>query len=904
MTLPRAIRQYERLVVCVLQNLLLKRRDGSSPFSRSPLTSDRCSGGDLLGVGLLRISFDACFRTRSNRLLVHPNTSCTPVCCSEGFLFWYEALLYVAFSPAYSTQFRLVPCSSSCLYGFSNDVVRFLYQRAFLVCQATLVVNEKPGYRQLPSAAYFPSPQGVSHAATTLFDLSEAQGTHYNNVVCAGEDKTNQHECTEPSVLHGRNSVLSGQSREDNSTATDTGRNASAVAEEGKTNMKQFHKSNKKSNNGNNPATFRWKGQNYLQKMAHDLEFLDDATVSAPVSAWLGFSVRDNPFLIPPDDHDVCGALRRQHEQRRKASASRRRQQPRRDSNGRRRSHSRAHPNSSAGASGDVFAACPAPEEAPLTVLEFDSRSRMSVEERRTKTPAGCGNNSGFEMTEASLGSMSASIDPLLQGLTDLEEEVISCELSSGEEEEVRWDGGGQLDAPLVPSLPECVCRKAAAAAEILSSERASQHLLEQKVRGILANARRAKQILHVPRAQYSSRLESLALRSAREGLRGALKDRHVGTTKFQSMSVEAFGSEAGHLTRVSTAPANGVGQHGREAIATTTGSGHSGRSPVFSRRGGMRVFADGWTADMATEDGDGGANRSCGASNTSNTMIIGLARSSSLAFARAIGLNHNELPAWSISFCHLSAQGPSTAHLPYLKQIDSVAAEGTTSIPSTAERSAEWSSEQSTAASSLQASSSSMSAHAHAKAVAARPTATRRARRNGGKIIVMDPAKSPETSGRAADLIQAAFLATRARSYVRRLQAQREGATTLIGRIWRGCRVRLVIRTENRLRRAEELRNRVQNRMRTRAAHLITIFFRDIVYRRRRVSIHLTKRSTWVLDTVAFVSPDGRGELKTCMHLAVRPLIICIPLQFREGNMGRGGGLTRGQVSAQTLTT
>lgn len=44
-------------------------------------------------------------------------------------------------------------------------------------------------------------------------------------------------------------------------------------------------------------------------------------------------------------------------------------------------------------------------------------------------------------------------------------------ELSSGEEEEVRWAGGGCLDAPIVPPLPECTIRKATAAALVLEAE-------------------------------------------------------------------------------------------------------------------------------------------------------------------------------------------------------------------------------------------------------------------------------------------------------------------------------------------------------------------------------------------------------------------------------------------------
>lgn len=44
-------------------------------------------------------------------------------------------------------------------------------------------------------------------------------------------------------------------------------------------------------------------------------------------------------------------------------------------------------------------------------------------------------------------------------------------DLSSGEEEEVLWAGGGCLDAPIVPPLPESAIRKAIAAALVLEAE-------------------------------------------------------------------------------------------------------------------------------------------------------------------------------------------------------------------------------------------------------------------------------------------------------------------------------------------------------------------------------------------------------------------------------------------------
>lgn len=50
-------------------------------------------------------------------------------------------------------------------------------------------------------------------------------------------------------------------------------------------------------------------------------------------------------------------------------------------------------------------------------------------------------------------------------------EDHADVDLSSGEEEEVRWAVGGTLDTPIVPPLPECVLKRAAAATLVLDAE-------------------------------------------------------------------------------------------------------------------------------------------------------------------------------------------------------------------------------------------------------------------------------------------------------------------------------------------------------------------------------------------------------------------------------------------------
>ncbi|CAN0447219.1 unnamed protein product [Ascophyllum nodosum] len=79
----------------------------------------------------------------------------------------------------------------------------------------------------------------------------------------------------------------------------------------------------------NSPAAFMWNGQNYLVKMSHDLDFLDDAIMSFPVGAWLEFSARSNPFLVPPVGHYARKeALRLEGEEPIEKFSSRRQQQP------------------------------------------------------------------------------------------------------------------------------------------------------------------------------------------------------------------------------------------------------------------------------------------------------------------------------------------------------------------------------------------------------------------------------------------------------------------------------------------------------------------------------------------------------------------------------------------------
>lgn len=648
-------------------------------------------------------------------------------------------------------------------------------------------------------------------------------------------------------------------------------------------------------------AIFLWKGHNYLVKMAHDLEYLDDENVAAPVSSWLGFSIRGNPFLVPPDGHDICEALRQDHEKRREEAAVRRRQRqlqlqhrhgggggneqrclPR--SRSRSRSYSRSQANSGSShnnrrrlssdrdndvlapssslqqgeqeqeaactlvTAADVRGAVVSPlattavsqehqqhQPAPLRADPKENERDRSLIATGLTMAGGEGDGGGTFITEkgvvtaeGSIGSMSTSIEPPLVGsLAEIEQDDIPCELSSGEEEEVQWSGGGHLVVPIIPDLPEAIRSKASAAAAILSNEGASRQWLESNARESLANAKRTQELLNKPGQEHSFRVESLAERSSREGLRGALVDRHIGATRLKPaasmVDLACCWEEGSLLRRVSTAPARGVsvrqrtpsrsdgGEH-RTTSATRAreGQDHTPEATMGSSRGGVRVSVDGHR-EVAAADGYNKRNMLVPISPAALHPLVSTSRrgcgGGGGVGAPLLHLHHPQQPPEATEF-----EG------------------GTRSI------SVMSPTERSTAGSSLQASSSSMSSRARARAVAVRPTARRPFWRNGGRLIITDPGQSPDIRHKAATLIQAAFLAVWARSFARRLRGDRERATLMIGRTWRRSRVRVAMWKAKCMRRAQELRRVAEGRSRNRAAHLLQTFFRDIKYRRKRV--------------------------------------------------------------------
>lgn len=753
--------------------------------------------------------------------------------------------------------------------------------------QATFKTSTAPGHRQISRIVSAPS----LHYDSPLFRCpAELQGTSCGSSNACHSDKTtgkvhdHQHD---HDIINNVVTLSEGiqvdQQRSERATQRYNDPRFRGNFNDEAARLKEVSRQAIKSDRSISPPTiFLWKGHNYLVKMAHDLDFLDNENVAAPVSAWLGFPIHRNPFLIPPEGHDICKKLQRGHEERCKERAARRRQRQQHQhrlggtGSGQRkfsRSRSRSRANSGTNrprgsGDGDLSASCPSGlsghgqqnepvcdlgknaggsvvppkatavsqhqqhqpvQDADSNATENDVRQRAGSTTNMTLTIALPGDEEagktfvtegGMTMADGSLGSVSTSVEPpVLWGLGDLEDEDIPCELSSGEEEEVQWNGGGYLGVPIIPDLPEAIRSKALTAAETLRSEDATEEELESNALEILANAKRTQEILHQPDQEHSSRVERLAERSARNGLRGALVDRHVGATRLKSVASMSCWPDEALSRRASTAPPGGVGAVQRQrtrnsfagwAVAKSAPGrpeDHDQNSAALgTSRGGVCVAVDG-----GAENGDIERTHNTHEPPTS-APLHRLAGGSRDSTSRRGGASTSR------------SRRPDRTHVGV--------SEGTTGSVSAASLA-----ERSTAASSLQASSSNMSARARARATAARPTAMRRPFcRNGGRIIITDPGKSAELRHKAAMLIQAAFLAASARCFVRRLRDNRECAALLVGQNWRRSRVRLRMWNAKRLRRAEELRQVAESKARNRAAHLLQTFFRDIKYRQKRV--------------------------------------------------------------------
>ena len=768
---------------------------------------------------------------------------------------------------------------------------------SFFLCQATFVTSQKEGYRQLRSSGLFSPRQSAIDRGSIIHNFSQADLTYEEDVGDNEADNSHNRNIDREAVLGAHTSTSERNMAGDTAVEAGTHANGCNFDGDNETHLKKY------LDDENRGPIFRWKGHNYLVKMAHDLEFLDDTSASAPITAWLGFSVRGNPFLLPPDNFNVCAVLRREHDERQEEITVRRRLQRRKESNRRRNSRSRANSNSNSngnnnsisvssnnvssnnnnsrtnnsnarGAGSDPSSSplCRqntpeqpgrvdsdvrgGPEPITLSETRYSGVSEENIQPRATggdkppTTVVGHDDAGDCWMSEVGAGSASTSIDPQLPGAGSFEGEGIPCELSSGEEEEVRWGSEGHLDFPLIPPLPKSIRCKGVTAEGVLRDECASEKMLESRSREMLADATRAGNILFGPSAKSSSRMESLALRSSTEGLKGTLKERHVGISRLTSVTIVS-GWEEGQHRRVFIAPPSGDGHRRRTRACTASESSLAG-TVAFGGRGGIRVTADGRVVDGVAEESSGGCNLDWGTFfDKGRSASAGVVLPSSLASVKATGRCRNTCspPSCATPFRKLRSPGSSrpgrASSLSHL-DVPGSSVEGRAS----ATFCAEWS----TAPSSLQASSSSMSTRARARAVCDRPTATRRPCRNGGKtIIIADPARSTETSRVAACLIQAAFLGVRDRLLVRRLREKRLLASALIRRIWRRWRVRVVKWETVRWQRVERLRKTVEDRKRNRAAHSITIFFRDISYQKQRVSrcvSSVQNESVWMLCT------------------------------------------------------
>lgn len=334
-------------------------------------------------------------------------------------------------------------------------------------------MTEKPTYRRL-------RPTGSVHDENVTNRREEFLGGPQDAAIAnMAEDSTNIQDNNERQTSHVADHAKELASGETFGLQLHTshGTHTDDVSEAGSASSSGNTSTTAKSNG--NLAAFYWKGQNYMVKMAHDLEFLDDPAVSSPVSTWLGFAMHNNPFLIPPEGLDVCETQRREHEERREAASVRRRHR-RRDSSSRRRSNSRANKNTGAG---DCFlhqsrrsssdSSLGVGVETGVSGTKNDLQATLcsppfgaeGVVTTTTETCGDCGiveaTNQVPEAHRAGSASASASVSVdhrRLRGLEAIDAEVeMQGELSSGEEEEVRWGGGGLLDAPMIPPVPNSV---------------------------------------------------------------------------------------------------------------------------------------------------------------------------------------------------------------------------------------------------------------------------------------------------------------------------------------------------------------------------------------------------------------------------------------------------------------
>ncbi|CAM9317796.1 unnamed protein product, partial [Hapterophycus canaliculatus] len=187
--------------------------------------------------------------------------------------------------------------------------------------RATFVASEEPGYRPVHRIGSAPS---LSHdKEVPRLDLPAAQeeeggggntgfagrigqkeGEHSSdsshehsrylaNQITEGDSWVHRHRISRDETHHSNNATDRRNNHKEGGDMKRTSR-----PEEGTVIDSNRGDSSSSSNSRDSPLPiFRWKGHNYLTKMTHDLNFLDDSEVSTPITAWLGFPVRGNPFI-------------------------------------------------------------------------------------------------------------------------------------------------------------------------------------------------------------------------------------------------------------------------------------------------------------------------------------------------------------------------------------------------------------------------------------------------------------------------------------------------------------------------------------------------------------------------------------------------------------------------------
>lgn len=334
---------------------------------------------------------------------------------------------------------------------------------------------------------------------------------------------------------------------------------------------------------------FLWKGQNYLNKMRHDLSFIDDPALSYPVCAWLGFSAHDNPFLIPSGDNDVSSI-------------------PKCNQKG-----------------GKAFVGSQGISSVTDSSMREESISSGVIEREAhiTLSTPSLGDEREHNRTE--------SLSDAVSGESDF---------SVGSAEEIRWDEWSSNDgSSIIPPVPETIRRRALVASEIIRLEPDSKAVFYDDAELHFHGFSVQNSAFEGPGLEPVSRVEILRAQSARRGLRNALRERHVGVPRVCTLAAGQPRERGEPVRPISTAPS--LGEHTRRPIqgvprAIRTGARQHGTPfmPADEQAGGLGGISTG--EGFGLDSTSGTISGRCWTSSIESDASLSLKASVSNMLARA----------------------------------------------------------------------------------------------------------------------------------------------------------------------------------------------------------------------------------------------------------------------------